>query len=116
MSYLALIARYWKAIAAVALIGLAYWWGYSTRAVACELAIQQMRNEALEDQAAAVEVERKRADRINERLKEALARPVVTAGVRDAVRKNPSTCSVSPDVGNGLRDAIAEANKAIAAQ
>lgn len=78
MGLLTRINPYWLYIkigaAAIALAGM-WWWGYSTKAMACDLAAISMENAQLQAQRAEIEFWRKQAIEADEALREALERP-----------------------------------------
>jgi len=98
------LARYWKPLAAIALLGAVYYWGWANGRNGAELDCLRARNaDQAASQAAAAD--------LNKQLKEALKNKSAPA-IKEVIRANPSNCVVPKPVADGLRQAIRSANAA----
>ena len=106
-----ILLAYWKHIAAIALLTFAGWKLYDLGGESARLACAQAQLKALQEQQQLLQEAQQEAYRANEAIREQLRKPPVSQTIREAASANPSDCVVPADVGRGVREAIAEANR-----
>lgn len=105
------IALYWKHILAACLLTFAGWKLYDLGGTNARLACAEAQLEALQEQQQLLLKAQQEASKANEALREQLRKPPVSRTIREAASANPSDCVVPADIGRGVREAVAEANR-----